>query len=53
MLHELHHGIRDELKIQEQRALLVIKEVKINNQQMFKEDNKAMQDCEEVASHIR
>jgi len=31
-LPKLHQGVKDELKIQEQRALLIINEVKLNNQ---------------------
>jgi len=34
-LYELHQGVSDELWIREQRTLLVIKEVKTKNQQIF------------------
>ena len=36
-LHELHQGVSDELRIQEQHALLVISEVKTNSQYIFEE----------------
>lgn len=47
-LHELHQGISYELCIREKRALLIIKEVKTNNQQMFVEKVEALQACNEV-----
>lgn len=34
-LHRLHKGVSDELRIREKHALLVISEVKTNNQEIF------------------
>lgn len=34
-LHVLHQGVSNELRIREQRALPVISEVKMNNEQIF------------------
>lgn len=48
---KLHHGVTDELKVQEQLALLVIKEVKNDNRQMFKDKKRAIKDCDEVVEH--
>jgi len=47
-LHELHQGVSDELQVQEQHELLVINEVKTNNQHMFKENVEALKEWEEV-----
>ena len=50
-LHELHHGVTDELKVREQCALLVIKEVKNENRQMFEDKIQAIKDRDEEAQH--
>lgn len=36
-LHELHQGVSEELRFREQCTLLIINEVKTNNQHMFEE----------------
>jgi len=50
-LHELHQGVSDELRAWEQKALLVISEVKTNNQQMLKEKAQELKEWEEVIAH--
>ena len=47
-LHELHQGVSDELKIWEQCALLIINEVKTNNQEMFEKNAQVLKEREEV-----
>lgn len=49
-LHELHQGVTDEIKVQVQRDILVIKEVK-KNQHMFYMKNKVVHDCNEATVH--
>lgn len=43
-LHEIHQGVANELKVQEQQALMVIKDTQITNQRMCDEKHKDLQD---------
>lgn len=47
-LHELHQGVYNELRIRKKLTLLVISEVKTNNQQIFEEKAQALKEKEEI-----